>query len=63
MVITTPIIWKGYWEVIIAYIIFYEFVLGSTYVLAMGMLFLVELAQPLVPLFNQIYTKTIEMPL
>jgi hypothetical protein len=51
--------------IIIAYIILGEYVLGRTYVLTRGMLFLVGLLQPLVvPIFDQIFTtKTIERPL
>jgi hypothetical protein len=47
----------------IAFTILLEYVLGRTYVLARGVLVLVGVLQPLVPLFEQICTRTLEFPM
>jgi hypothetical protein len=47
----------------IARIIPWEYVLGRTDVLTRGVLVLVGLLQSLVPLFDQICTRTLEMPM
>jgi hypothetical protein len=42
--------------IIIAYIILYEYGLGRTHILVRRVLVLVGLLQPLVPIFDQIFT-------